>query len=182
MRDEHIDGLLSAVTDLIHSGNCNPHEVEIAATYFGEKAAAIQAVVLEVATRLPRLRKMLEQDGYPACLYAQPFCDEFDRHVPATMKDAGRCLAGGTGKRGVGIHIVVDSENDMLWQREVENRVKSAGGQMATQIKRVDGQIGLKKLARETGRSLITGALQSVDGEYQTTIGRQMVRQLGPAA
>lgn len=182
MRDQHIEGMFNALTDLVHSGNCNPHKSEIADAYFGKVAAKISTVVAEVSARLPRMRKMLEQDGFAACLVAYPFYTEFDRQIPATMEDAARCLALGYAKRGEGIHVSVDPENDTLWLRDVEQRIKSCGGGMGTQLARVAREVRRNKLTEATGRGIITGALESVDAQYQTAIGRPMAKQLAQAS
>lgn len=181
MRDVHIEGMLNAATALVHQGNCNPHEQEIAAEYFGTKAATITTVVHEVDCRLRRLRKMLEADGFTACLVAWPFYTEFDRHIPATMDDAARCLALGFGKKASGIHVVVDPENDTLWLREMEQRVKSAGGGMAKCMTVVSQQVREGKLQPHTAHDLVVAALGSVDDRYQTALVRPIAKQIARA-
>lgn len=113
---DYILELASTVNLLFAAGINDPQASEIAHKHFADRTLGGE-IIEGVRKRLPRIRRVLEEDyGHQVCPLGRTYYTRFRRRPPLTRADARRCLPVGHGMRQEGLYRLSGGSDELIWR------------------------------------------------------------------
>jgi hypothetical protein len=111
---DYVLELASTVNLMFSKGINDPQASEIAHEHFGDRTLGGE-IIEGVRKRLPRIRRVLEEDySYQICPLSRTYYTRFRRRPPLTEAEARRCLPIGHAVRQEGLYRL-SGANDLIW-------------------------------------------------------------------